>query len=89
MPLTFTNQEFSQALRGQNVKVTLDSTDAAQLANISVGDSCSISSGYNYGVVYSIDEFGNSFEISPIQPNLNCSGPSFAGYLTAGETVAI
>lgn len=89
MPITFTNQQFSQALRGQNVKVTLDSTDAAQLANISIGDTCSINSGFNYGIVYSIDQFGNSFEMIPIQPDLNCAGNTFTGYLAQADTVAI
>lgn len=88
MPLTLTNQVASQALRGQNVKVTLNSTDAAQLVNINIGDVCTISTSNNTGTVFSIDTYGNSFEIVPTQPNLTCVG-SLSGYLDVSDTITI
>jgi hypothetical protein len=88
MPITLTNQVASQALRGQNVKVTLDSTDAAQLPNINIGDVCTISTSSNTGTVFSIDTYGNSFEITPTQPNLTCIG-SVDAYLAVSDTVTI
>jgi hypothetical protein len=88
MSITVTNQVASQALRGQNVKVTLDSSDAGQLANINIGDLCTISTSSNTGTVYSIDSYGNSFEITPIQPDKNCVG-SAAGYLAVSDTITI
>ena len=88
MSITVTNQVASQALRGQNVKVTLDSSDASQLANIDIGDLCTISTSSNTGTVYSIDSYGNSFEITPIQPDKNCVG-SAPGYLAVSDTITI
>lgn len=88
MAITVTNQVASQALRGQNVKVTLNGSDAAQLSNINIGDVCTISTSNNTGTIYSIDLYGNSFEITPIQPNYDCHG-SIPGYLNATDTVVV
>lgn len=89
MPLTLTNQVASQALRGQSVKVTLDATDSAQLANISVGEICTFSGPGNTGTIYSIDTYGNSFKVIPIQPDKNCETTSGSGYVEAQTSVTI
>lgn len=88
MSISVTNQIASQALRGQSVKVTLDSTDSAQLVNLQIGDYCTINSGSSFGTICSIDEYGNSFQITPLQPDLTCVG-SVAGYLGAADSIAI
>ena len=85
---TLTNQVASQALRGQSVKVTLDTTDAAELVNINIGDVCTISTSGNTGTVYSIDTYGNSFKIIPIQPDKSCIG-SLSAYLAVSDTITI
>lgn len=87
--VSFTNQVASQALRGQDVIVALNGSDAAKLSSISVGQQASISSTSIYGVVSEIDSYGHSFHVTPIQPNLNFASPSQAGYLKASETVVV
>jgi hypothetical protein len=87
--VSFTNQVASQALRGEDVIVSLDSTDTAKLSSISVGQQASISATSIYGVVSEIDSYGHSFQVTPIQPNFAFASPSQAGYLKATETVVV
>lgn len=84
--IQFTNQISSQALRGQNVKITVDlSTQLAEFTQLQVGQYCENDDSLFIGYVYSIDTFGNTFEISPAAPNLNMSGgPNAPGYFLAG-----
>jgi len=79
--ITIGNTISSQALRGQNVKITVDlATQSAEFAQLQVGQLCENAvSGFS-GIVYSIDTYGNSFEVSPIQPNLNMGDNSLTGY---------
>lgn len=89
MAISVTNQKKSQSLQGQAVLVTLDATDAAQLANISEGDLCTVSSSNKTGLVNSVDVFGNSFTISPIQPDKTLESSGIYGYLNSGESISI
>jgi len=85
--MSVTNQVASQALRGQNVKVTLYADDAAStLPTLQIGYECTEDSFNTTGYVSSIDVYGNSFEVSPVQPNLVFGGE---GYLPSDATVNI
>ena len=85
------NQVYSQALRGQNVKITLSGSDAiTYLPQLSVGMECiDDSTGSSVGFIYSVDYYGNSFEICPIQPNKSFQSPDTPGYFPANYDVAV
>jgi hypothetical protein len=90
--ITLENQIASQALRGQNVKITLSGSDAiTYLPQLSIGMECADNnSDAFYGFIYSIDFYGNSFEVCPIQPDKTFqSGFPCPGYFAANETVNI
>lgn len=90
MSFTVTNQKYSQALRGQGVKVTLSPSDAAlYLDTIEVGDECTADSSDKGGTVRSVDRLGNSFKISPKQPNDTFNSLSTPGYLASGEVISV
>jgi len=84
--LALTNQVASQALRGQNTKVTLSTADAANLSSLSVGMQCQGSGFSALGYIYSIDSVGNSFEVIPAQPDFYFGGE---GYLKSSVTVTV
>ena len=86
MATTVTNRVASSALRGQGVKVTLDSTDSANLATMELGTVCTASGSSNTGTIISIDKLGNSFIVAPISPATRFDG-SVAGQLAASVTV--
>ena len=69
--LTLTNQVASQSLRGESVKVTLNESDSQQLPNLQVGMLCVNSDSFpkKIGYISSVDYFGNSFGITPVQPD--------------------
>jgi len=81
-----TNRRESQALNGQAVVVTLDGTDAAFLDSFSEGMSCTHDSTGKTGTIHSVDYFGNSFKVSPIQMNKDFG---IYGYLNVSDTVTI
>lgn len=87
--LSITNQKASQALRGEDVVVTLSAAAQSNLASIVPGQACSISGVAVYGTVSRVDSYGISFEVTPLQPNLNFASPSTPGYLAANETIII
>lgn len=84
--LALTNQVASQALRGQNTKVTLSAADAANLSSLSVGMRCQGNTFSSPGYIYSIDSVGNSFEVIPAQPNFYFGAE---GYLKSSVTVTV
>jgi hypothetical protein len=84
--LALTNQVASQALRGENTKVTLSAADAANLSSLSVGMLCQGSSFSAKGYIYSIDSVGNSFEVIPAQPDFYFGAE---GYLNSTVTVTV
>ena len=87
--ISVTNQKASQALRGEDVVVTLDVTDQANLSSILPGQECSISGVAVYGTIARVDSYGISFEVSPLQPNLDFASPTKPGFLAASETIVI
>jgi hypothetical protein len=84
--ITLTNQVASQALRGENTKVTLSAADAANLSSLSVGMLCQGSTFSALGYIYSIDSVGNSFEVIPAQPDFYFGAE---GYLKSTVTVTV
>lgn len=83
--LSLTNNVASQALRGQNVKITLESGYISYIQQIPVGALCN-ASGDLVGYVYSVDYYGNSFEIVPESPNKSFG---LAGYFLNGESLDV
>lgn len=84
--INFTNQVASQALRGQNVVVSLDATESADLSQLEVGMECQEDAFSTIGYIYSIDLYGHSFEVAPAQPNLVFGGE---GYLPATAIIDV
>ena len=66
-----TNRVASPAAKGQAIKVTLNGADAlSQLPQLTIGDTCIIDSSTAEGVIYSIDEYGHSFMVTPARPEV-------------------
>ena len=84
--LALTNQVASQALRGQNTKVTLSAADSANLSSLREGMQCQGITFSSLGYIYSIDSVGNSFEVIPAQPDLYFGAE---GYLKSSVTVTV
>lgn len=88
MATSVTNRVAAPALRGQAVKVTLDSTDAANLANFTVGQTCTCGSTSKVGYIYSIDVYGMSFLVTPNTPDAKFDSTA-TGILSVSETISI
>ena len=88
--ITVTNQVASSALRGEVVKITLNSSDElAYLSSIAKGQPVTVVSSSNTGLVYSVDYNGNSFKVVPTMPTTNFSSSTKLGYLDAADTLSI
>lgn len=88
MSINVTNQKDSQALAGQGVTVTLDNTDAAQLANMEKGMVVTATTSGQTGTIHSVDYYGNSFKVIPTQMNQAFWSGTY-GYLAANQGVTI
>lgn len=91
MAIPLNNTKSSQALRGQNVKITLSAEDAATYLNtLYVGMECVDDATEEFlGFIYSIDYNGNSFEVAPIQPDKTFQDGQKNGYFNVSSTVAV
>ena len=87
MATTITNRKAASALRGQNVVVSCDATDAAKLANLTVGQACTISG--NTGRIGELFLGGVTFLISPLNQVARFDSTSTPGQLANGETITI
>lgn len=87
MSISLVNQKASQALRGEDVVVTLASGDLSNLANIPVGTEAYISGTSVYGSVARVDTYGTSLKVSPLAPNKTFASPSNPGYLYGNATI--
>jgi hypothetical protein len=83
---TVTNQVTASALRGEGVKVTLNSTDTANLATMVLGTICTVSGSSNTGTIAFIDTKGNSFIVNPISPATRFDG-TVTSLLASGLTI--
>lgn len=82
---TVTNQVAASALRGQGVKVTLNTSISAVSPVLTIGATCTASGLSNTGTIASIDTFGNSFIVNPTSPA--GSFGSAAGQLAASIVI--
>lgn len=89
MATNFTNQKASQSLRGSAVLVTLNSTDAGNLYKVTKGALCTNNSSGKTGTVGTINVYGNSFWVNPIQPDRDFASSTPYGYLAVNETVIV
>ena len=89
MATNFTNRLASQALRGESVTVTVDSTDQANLDLLEEGMIATNQSSGKTGTVGRVDYYGSSFQVIPIQPNMDFSSVSPYGYLANGTVVSV
>lgn len=82
MSTTISNTIASQAYRGQTVRITLGVGQIPELYNIMVGQTA-INPDNNtvIGVISEVDLYGNSFKITPVQPNLRFDTISTPGIL--------
>lgn len=84
-----TNRVTASALRGQGVKVTLNSSDTTTyLSTLQIGQFCEISSSSKTGTIYSVDYLGNSFIVTPISPATRFDGLGI-GKLSVNDTISI
>jgi hypothetical protein len=93
MSVNVTNQTAFQALKGQDVVVTLNGTDAnAVLPTLVTGRKAGVVSTGYIGYVSEVDTYGNTFRVKPITPDAYFSSGNTAtsgGYLNASETVTL
>lgn len=83
---TITNQVAASALRGQGVKVTLNTSISAVSPVLTIGTTCTAAGALsNTGTIASIDTFGNSFIVNPTSPA--GSFGSAAGQLAASIVI--
>lgn len=87
MPTNYTNTKESQSLKGQAVLVTCaNNTDFWRLQK---GQFATNQSSGKTGTVGSVDVYGISFQINPIQPNTTFESAGIYGYLAVGETITV
>tara|TARA_R110000868_G_scaffold355201_1_gene616607 strand:- start:240 stop:518 length:279 start_codon:yes stop_codon:yes gene_type:complete len=90
MAVVLSNTKSSQALRGQDVRVTLASDVAiAYLPLMTKGDVCTNLNGSRTGLINKIDLDNVYFTITPIQPNKSFESDSTPGFLSATQTISI
>ncbi len=86
---TVTNRVASQALPGEGVKVTLDATDSAKLATFTKGKQCESTTTSELGYINSIDVYGNSFTVAPVDGASKFSSTSPVGFLSSTEVITV
>ncbi len=86
---TVTNRVASQALPGEGVKITLDATDSAKLATFTKGNLCVNGSSSAKGYINTIDTYGNSFTVSPVDGSKDFASTSPVAYLAVDETITV
>lgn len=87
MSFNVTNQRSAPAYRGTSVIVTLNATDSAQLANMSIGQQCTVLSTTGY--IDFIDLYGHTFKVKPNMPNNSFCGITTLAYLLSGSTITV
>ena len=86
---TTTNRFLANALRGQSVIVTVDSTEAVtKLPNITVGQQATIGSSSRVGYVESVDLYGMSYKVTPKTPNARFDSTAL-GFLSVSEVITL
>lgn len=89
MSLQCTNTKSSQALRGEAVTVTVSGAEAlSKLPQIAEGYKATMGSTANVGYVSSVDTYGQSFKVTPANPDQRFESVE-KGYLSSGELITI
>jgi hypothetical protein len=84
--VTVANTKYSQALRGQDAIVTVTgATHVGYIQQMSVGDP--VVCGSAEGTVSSVDYYGNTFHVTPVQPDYSFS--TVPGYLQSSVNVVV
>lgn len=85
-----TNRVASQALRGQDIVVTMNGDDAiTYIDTLEVGQACTLASSSKTGLISFVDYPGHIFKITPIQPDKSLDSSSTPGYLAVNEGVSV
>lgn len=84
---TVVNQVSASALRGQNVVVSCNATDAAKLSGFTVGQACTISG--NSGRIAELFLGGTTFLIAPLNQGNRFDSSGTPGVLAATTTITI
>lgn len=87
MATTLTNRLSAQALRGQNVVVTLDATDAAKLSGLTVGQTCTITG--NTGLISELFSGGVTLRIEPNNMGARFDSSGTPGVLASGTSITV
>lgn len=87
MSFNVTNQRSAPAYRGTSVIITLNATDSAQLANMSIGQKCTCLASTGY--IDFIDTYGHVFKIQPDMPTNSFNGIANLAYLLSGSTITV
>lgn len=87
MSFSVTNRRSAPALKGQSVLVTLDNTDRPQLANMSIGQRCTV--GTKTGYIDFIDTYGYLFRVKPDMPTHQFIEIDNLAYLMDGASITV
>lgn len=88
MSFSVTNRRSAPAFKGTSVLITLDETDSAQLANMTIGQQCTLSNG-KIGYIDFIDLYGHVFKVKPNMPTEIFMSIANLGYLMSGVSVTV
>lgn len=92
MSTNLTNQFASPALKGEDALVSLNGTQAANLASLFLGQRATVQSSGDEGYISSIDLYGTTFKVRPkYESNYFCSTVNSVhiGILNAAEVVTV
>lgn len=76
----------AQAYEGQSVICTFGDTWVDVIEILNIGDIIVAESSGKIGQIVEMDMYGNSFKVSPLQPNLRFDSGAAPGILLSGET---
>jgi hypothetical protein len=79
------NAKASQALRGQSVTVTMEAPEYPDLSWLD--QIVEVDSSGKTGIVTRVDQYGVSFQVTPIQPDTRFDSLNTPGILSASETI--
>lgn len=84
-----TNQVASVALRGTSVRITLNAAESLSvLPVLAKGQAVTNNSNSAKGIIASVDTYGHSFKVKPIQPNTQFNTGT-TGKLNATELLTV
>lgn len=88
MSFSIVNQRSAPAFKGTSVLITLDTTDSAQLVNMTLGQQCTLSNG-KIGYIDFIDLYGHVFKVRPNMPTEQFMSIANLGHIMPGVSVTV